>query len=301
MRAAVAGAVALLLGGCGLGPGPQRSAVVRFTVTRDFGARTLAAFSGGTLRPSDTVMRLLESHRRVQTTYGGDFVQAIDGLSGSRDAQRDWFYYVNGSEAAVGAADYTLSANDVIQWDYHSWHATLHVPAIVGAFPEPFRDGLHGQRLATRIECDAAVTAACATARTRLRAAGVSVSAAPLGSAPAPAVTIVVATWPQARAVTLLRTLERGPAASGVYARFEGSGRLSLLDPSGAAAPATAGTGLVAATAAGDSQIVWTVTGVDAAGVARAAAALSPSRLRDAFALAVTPAGDRRLPLEATR
>ena len=81
-------------------------------------------------------------------------MQSIDGLAGDRAAQRDWFYYVNGIEADVGAQDYGLSSGDRIQWDYHSWRATMRVPAIVGAYPEPFVHGYRGKRLPARVECE---------------------------------------------------------------------------------------------------------------------------------------------------
>ena len=52
-------------------------------------------------------MRLLQSKYDVKTRYGGGFVQAIDGARGREgDGRRvDWFYYVNGIEAPVGAAE----------------------------------------------------------------------------------------------------------------------------------------------------------------------------------------------------
>ncbi len=95
-------------------------------------------------------MRLLESKRQVKTSYGGKFVDAIDGPSPatSSGGRSDWFYFVNGIEASVGAADRTLSPGDVVQWDYRRWDATMHMPAIVGAYPEPFVRGSGGKRLA---------------------------------------------------------------------------------------------------------------------------------------------------------
>src|SRR5207248_2028612 len=124
---------------------------IELRVTRDFGIRALGPPARrDSVRESDTVMRFLQAERRVTTRYGGGFVQSIDGLAGSGSAQRDWFYYVNGSEASVGAADFGLSPGDVVQWDYHDWTATQHVPAIVGAYPEPFLHGQEGKRLPTR-------------------------------------------------------------------------------------------------------------------------------------------------------
>ena len=74
-----------------------------------------------------------------------NFVQSIDGVSGDRSSQRDWFYFVNGYEADRGAADYTLHPGDVEWWDYRAWKHAIHVPVVVGAFPEPFLHGYSGK------------------------------------------------------------------------------------------------------------------------------------------------------------
>jgi hypothetical protein len=89
-----------------------------------------------------------------------------------------------------------------------------------------------------------------------------------------------------------------------VFARFRaGSGArgpvaLELLGPTGAVArTAPAGSGLVAARATSEQAVTWFVIGVDDAGVARAARALSASTLEEAFAVAATPGGPVRLPV----
>jgi hypothetical protein len=98
-----------------------------------------------------SAMQALQQATKVKTSYGGRFVQSIDGVSGNRSARRDWFYFVNGYEADQGAADYKLHPGDVEWWDYRNWNHSIHVPVVVGAFPEPF---LHGYAGKTR---DAAV------------------------------------------------------------------------------------------------------------------------------------------------
>jgi hypothetical protein len=58
-----------------------------------------------------------------------------------------------------------------------------------------------------------------------------------------------------------------------------------------------AGAGLVAAIQPTEEDLVWLVTGIDNAGVDRAARALNSRDLRDAFAVAVTADGVEKLPL----
>src|SRR5262245_24458886 len=144
-------AVALLLAalaaaGCGLGPGKEQGEV-SLTVTRDYGSEQLLESGGNEVTESDTVMRVLERGTDVETRYGGGFVQSIDGLEGQEEAGAgplDWFFYVNGVEATVGAADYPLHGGEAIWWDYRDWSAALHVPAVVGSWPQPFLGGYDG-------------------------------------------------------------------------------------------------------------------------------------------------------------
>jgi hypothetical protein len=109
----------------------------------------------------------------------------------------------------------------------------------------------------------------------------------------------VVGTWRDLHGELATTLIDHGPSASGVYARFDSKSQLQLLNPRGAVVRTLgAGAGLVAATADRSSNSTWLITGTDAAGVSAAAAALTPSRLRDRFALAVGPSGDFALPLQ---
>lgn len=299
----IAVALALAAAGCGLGAGKSATGGVELRVTRDFGQRPLGApVLMPKLRESDTVMRFLQAHREVETSYGGGFVQSIGGLRGNAGAEHDWFYFVNGSEASVGAADYKLSPGDVVQWDYRDWQATQHVPAIVGSYPEPFAHGIKGKRLPTRVECEDEESKACTEVGDSLANYGANVTSAPVGSPSTEfALRVIVAKFSTVSRIRAITALESGPATTGVYARFNPAGSsLELLDASGARGrTAPPGTGLVAATQPEAQAITWVVTGVDDAGVNRAAAALDPSVLRRAYAVAVTPSGIVKLPVGA--
>jgi hypothetical protein len=295
-------ALALGVGGCGVGPGESKKGGVELRVTRDFGARELGPVARKpSVRESDTVMRFLQGRRKVTTRFGGGFVQSIDGLAGNQSAERDWFYYVNGSEASVGASDYKLFPGDVVQWDHHDWRATQHVPAIVGAFPEPFLHGFKGRRVPTRVECEDESSAACRQVSDTLAKLGVKATSSAIG-APSSAMgtlRVIVAKYGVAQQVRGGAALKSGPAGSGVYARFNSAGTgLELLDAAGKPVQAAPpGTGLVAATQPAAQSITWLVTGLDDAAVNRAAAALDSKKLRNAFAVAATPTGVVRLPV----
>ncbi len=301
-RAWLAGAVALAVGlaGCGLGPGPGTSNVA-VTVTRNFGGTDVGSAAQARVAGSETVMRLLQRHFRVQTRYGGGFVEAIDGFSGTL-SRVDWFFYVNGVEAPRGAAVTAVHHGDRIWWDLHDWTATQSIPAVVGSFPEPFLHGVGGKRLPTTVECAPDVQSACQRVSVELSHQGVPAATQLIGTGSgSDSLAVVIGTWRDIRPEIVASLIEQGPSASGVYARFAGDrgSILELLNPRGQVARRLgAGAGLVAATAQGSAEPTWLITGTDPAGVSAAAAALRPGALRDRVALALSGATQLPLPVQ---
>jgi len=298
---AVAALLALALAGCGFGAGKSSSDGAQLEVTSEFGRKHGEVATVAHVHESDTVMRFLQATHKVDTRYGGGFVQSVDGVAGDRARQEDWFYYVNGIEAGVGAADFRLSPGDRVQWDLHSWRGAMRIPGIVGAYPEPFVHGYRGKRLPVRVECEHPESFACKSVIDRLGKVDVAAPSAGLGTSGDQSVArLVVARWSAIRRLQAASPLARDPSGSGVFARFSGPGgrTLDLLHATGAVARhAPPGTGLVAARVPKDESVVWFVTGVDEASVARAAEALDEDTLRNAFAVAATPSGPVRLPI----
>jgi hypothetical protein len=292
-RLAVVCVLAALVGGCGLGAGDKVSSDVDVRVTRDFGRTSVGHVELGRAPQGETVMRVLTRNFDVKTRFGGGFVQQIGDVAGGREAGRrvDWFYYVNGIESAVGAADRRVAAGDRIWWDRHDWAAAMRIPAVVGSFPEPFLSGEGGKRLPVRLDCARGATRPCNEVATRLKNAGVTgIARSSIGvGAEDGVLRIVIGGWPEVRRDVAAQRIERGPAESGVYARLGPDGRrIQLLDDRGRPGRSIgAGSGLVAATAAGDQAPTWVVTGTDDVGVAAAAAAIDENRLQDRFALAI--------------
>lgn len=180
----------------------------------------------------------------------------------------------------------------------------MRVPAIVGAYPEPFEHGYGGKRLPVRVECDDPKAKACETVKGRLEDAGVAVSSSTIGTAYSGKIArVIVAPWREARHARAATILTGPPKESGVFARFASDGRsLELLGPDGRAARRVSpgdGTGIVAATRPAGDDLVWIVTGLDDTGVEAAASALDEKKLRDAFAVAATGDEVERLPLAA--
>ncbi|MEK6277690.1 MAG: DUF4430 domain-containing protein [Actinomycetota bacterium] len=275
--------------GCGLGAGPSIGEV-GLTVTRDYGSQRLLQRSDPDAPESETAMRLLDRNAEISTRYGGRFVESVNGIESGRPGGRshDWFFYVNGVESPVGAADYELHGGDRVWWDYRDWTEAMRVPAVVGSFPEPFLHGYEGSSRPAELHCLGAGTA-CGVVRDRLGEEGIGLA----DGAPDP-IRIVVGPWARLRGDEAADLIEQGPQVSGVFADFEssrGNYALELFDAEGdTRSRMRSGAGLVAATRYGEDPPTWIVTGTDPAGVAAAAHALNSSALHDRYAIvAVSP------------
>jgi hypothetical protein len=275
---------------------------VSLVVTREYGAGQVAHADNAHAKSGDTVMRVLQRDLDVKTRYGGGFVQEIDGIAGGREDGRpvDWFFYVNGVESSVGATQRKVAPGDRIWWDRHVWQAAQRIPAVVGSFPEPFLAGEQGRRIPVKLICLPGVERSCDEVTQRLTDAGATgVARSTVQTGPGPGVLrVIVGRWADVRHDPVARTLERGPAASGVFARPDPTGaRLVLLDELGNPVRTLArGAGLVAATAQESQQPTWVVTGTDDVGVDAAAAAMQEDRLKNHFALAISAGHDVALP-----
>lgn len=132
----------LVLALTGCGEERAGSGTASLWVTRDRGTEVMLT---ATVPAGISALEALDRELDVDTRYGGRFVQAIEGLEGSLDEQRDWFWYVNGLEGDRSAAEYELRPGDIEWWDYRSWEGEMQVPVVVGAFPEPFVHGFAGE------------------------------------------------------------------------------------------------------------------------------------------------------------
>ena len=288
---------ALAAAGCGIGPG-EGVGEVSLTVTRDYGAERLQAPLRDEVTESDTAMRLLDREAEISTRYGGGFVSSIDGVAETvRDGHRfDWFFFVDGVESQVGAADYALHGDEAIWWDYRDWSAASRVPAVVGSWPRPLAGGYAGGRRPVALECRAA-GAACAVVREQLDAVGIE----PVSGSPEGAIRVLVGPWARLRADPAAAQLEQGPQTSGVFADFvrRGGGYLLQgLDEGGESARDFGpGAGLVAATRRYDAPPVWIVSGATARGAVAAAGLLDAAHLRDHYAVATEGGQETPLPI----
>ncbi|MDX6587463.1 MAG: hypothetical protein QOI31_1936 [Solirubrobacterales bacterium] len=274
--------------GCGFGPGDSSEGEATLTVTRDYGAEELIEATREDPPESETVMRVLDSEAEIETRYGGGFVQSIEGISGTAEGGRssDWFFYMNGVESSIGAAETEVRGGDRIWWDYRDWTEAMRVPAVVGSWPEPFLQTSAGsERLPVRVVC-AGPKPPCEAAEDALADAGASTVVTEFGDEePGPSLRLIVGEWSEIRSDQTVGLLERGPSASGVFARVGDDG-IELLDER--AETAGDAEGLLAATRNGEGAPTWIATGTDEDGVLGAVALLGTDELENRFAVAVS-------------
>ena len=290
--------LALLAGGCG----SSSDTGVTLTVSRDFGATHLQPTKDASAGDG-TVLQLLQKDFTVRTGLGSS-VQEIDGLSNGRsDGRRaDWSYYVNGIAPSQKAADRKLYPGDQVWWDHHDTQTAARVPAVVGAFPEPFLSGSEGKKFPIKLVCLGSGGRSCSEVERRLQNEDVETLArSNLEQSVGEVLRILVGTWSEVRKDVAARSLEYGPAKSGVFARPDPSGRrIALLDATGRTVRVLGpGSGLVAATTFTGQQPTWIVTGTDDAGVAAAAGALTEDVLDGHFAVAIESGKATPLPVKA--
>lgn len=304
---------ALAAAGCGLGPGADVGSV-QLTVTREFGREPVLQRSVEA-KESDTAMRATEANAEVETRYGGGFIHSIDGVAEGEHGgdPYDWFFFVDGVESPVGAADVELKGDERVWWDYRNWSATNHVPAVVGSWPAPFVHGVAGKSYPVVAECAGARRGsfvrpdrteeprvawgdACARVQTALEREGVALAS----GSPKRAIRMLVGPWDRLREDPAAQLLEEGPAESGIYADFKGNDLVALDEDGNEARDLGQNSGLIAATTRFGGPPIWLVTGATAKAVREAAGAMDEAHLRDHYAVAIEDGKAMPLP-EADR
>ena len=242
-------------------------------MTRDFGHEQLGTARIENVREDETVMRMLRSEFDIDTRYGGRFVQSIDGLEGAgAGGERDWFYWVNGVEGSVGAAEFELSPGRPRPVGLARLGGDDARAGDRRRLPRAVRARARGQAPAGAGGVRGAQSRRSAAMRARRsRRSARRPRRASLGAPGTETITrLAVARWPEARIVRGASGLEDGPETTGVFARFDPDGRsIELLDERGEVARTVRpgdGVGIVLAMRPLDEELVWLATGLDERG-----------------------------------
>jgi len=283
---------------------------VTLMITRDFGSQTLAK-KKITLKKDWTVIDLLESTSKVSTKWDGSFVNSIEGLKSqsggfSRDGL-DWFYYINGICADVGADGYDLKTGEVVWWDYHVWKSMGSAnSAVIGCYPEPFIHGYRGKIGPTTIMTSQTNLNLAEDLKKALISRGVcSVNIKELDNnllEKRQGPTVVVGTWNELKQLNWLEKFNKAYRKTGINIHFTDKG-LELLDYSGNAAQTVQeSAGVIAASGSGlgDDSPLWVIVGIDQEGLNLAVNVLvkNPEKISRFYSAVVVPDKIYRLPLQ---
>lgn len=295
--------VTIAPGGCALEPiGEGPDMTVRVVATQDFGREVM--FDELVEVPSGTsAMAALREVADTETSYGGAFVNVIDGVSsgyaGTKGTQQDWFICINGIQSNTGALDYTMHHGDVQRWDFHHWNFRMFIPAIVGDFPEPFLHGYRSRVKPTVIVYDGGFEQNAEELEAALTSLGVAdVTSQPiseLSDNDKRNANLIIIGYSGGEMITEMNGVWN---RLGFFARFEDGG-LSVYTGTGEkAAQYGPGTGIIQATqnpwnpkgTGACENVVWIVSGTDEAGIEDAVEALvnRSDELQHAFAVVVT-------------
>lgn len=292
------------LSGCRLGSTEGHTGKVTLLVTRHYGVKTIRLAKANAAK-EETVLRFMRGEVDLETAYGGNFINSIEGLksgfTGSGRERLDWFFYVNGVESGTGVAETKIYPGDSVWWDYHDWSYVQRVPAVVGNYPQPFESGSEGKRFAVRLECADTSGDACDHVEKQLSKLGIAVGRSEPSRIKAEGlIRVLVGTFSDVEKAEAVEALQEGPKRSGVFATFTDGGKsLQLYSQDGGKTKVLReNVGLVAATVTGESPPVWLVLGSDKTGLLSAASKLNRGDLYRKFAVAVS--GDRTygLPFE---
>lgn len=294
-----------VLTGCAteLTAGSKEEITTRIVVTQDFGREPML---DETIEvPSGTsAMQAIKEVAAVETAYGGGFVKAIDGTRSEFEGgtKYDWLFYINGISSNKGAGGYTLHNGDVQHWDLHDWSFRTFIPAIVGSFPEPFLNGFGGQKRQTVVLYSDPYAEDAEALRDKLTSLGVKdvsdCNASTLSEHDKQNSNLILVGTMEDELVSELNVVwDR----LGFFLHFEDSATVSYAANGEPAAVYGAGCGLVQATqnpwnpkgTGACENVVWMVSGTDAAGVKGAVDALvnRTDEIEHAFAV-VTANGD---------
>ena len=259
------------------------------------------------LIPGEDVLGLLGRYVKVETQYGG-FIKSINNRKSARvqGQQYDWFYYINGIAANSSAKAYKLNAIDRVFWDYHPWTGATFIPAIIGAYPEPFVSGFKGQNNGVLLLHTNSAKAEAQKLAGSLKKSGTEkvefkiISEEQIVKRNKP--TIVIGLWRDLEKEENLKEISSRNIKGGIFAEFSENG-FSFLDFKGnkikthnkavAAIVATA-TGL------GDPNPLWILTSLDETGLEQAVDLLKkkPESIQGFYGAGIVEGQVVRLPIE---
>lgn len=271
---------------------------VTLLVTKDFGKETLFD-KKVEIKDDYTVIDILEKNLEITTKWDGGFVSEINkiksdngGIGGQR---KDWFYFVNGVCADVGAMGYELSKHDIVWWDYHPWESMSANTAVIGCYPEPFIHGYAGKIEPTIIMTSSDKLSLANSLKKSLESKGVidikikELSEKLLENRLGP--TILIGQWDELKNMKYLTELNSAYKKTGINLYFTDNG-VELLKYDGTVAKKVKNkVGIIASIGEGlgDHKPLWLIIGTDDEGLKGTIDVLSknPEKIKKMYSAAV--------------
>jgi hypothetical protein len=247
-------------------------------VTRGFGSESMLDIVTS-VSPGRSVMDLLVDNSDVETEYGGGMVVAIDGVEstfkkvGSEDAE-DWFYWVDGRMAGVGATAYELSGGETVWWDYHDWARAMAIPWSLDAIPACFS----GQVV------EAVDSLGCGTFDAWMESLGVQPSVATDPQSPPEGRAVVIVDPQRAAATDWIASILKGGTDTGVFAAAA-DGQITGLRSDGTTATSLRAAAVVTSRPDTPDDPILLVVAVDVEAADGLLALLTPERMAHTVAL----------------
>lgn len=283
---------------------------VDLVVTTNFGHKKVYAKNVGLVK-DEVGMEVLFRNLDIQTAYGGGFVNSINGIeskftffTGKDRKKQDWFYWVNGILAPVGVAEYRPSPGDIIWWDYHDWSVTMFAPAVIGSYPQPFKNGFFGKNPGTVIMYTDGYKEKAQDLKQSLIKQGVKqidlAKYNPKVLEKPKKFYILLGTWDKlSQKSKLIKDMNRKNKLIGTYVKFEG-GKVKGLDFKGKAIGSYDHAGAIYAYAPGIGSVrpIWMVTGTDDEGVKKSLDVLihNPKGINQHFSAIISKKGIQNVP-----
>ncbi len=283
---------------------PEEKAQVHLLVTRDYG-EAMIFNQWVQIQEQQDALSLTTAYLDVKTSYGGSFVNSINGLEsgytgkiGKRE-KADWFLYFNGVLVGTGARDIKVKKGDVVWWDYHDWGSSTFTPAMIGAFPHPFSKGV-------LLAYSPSAQDAAGLLATGLSSRGIKkvqlqeVNDEIIKKRPHPV--IVLGLREEIMALSAIQALNSNPQRTGLFYGFNDSG-FKLLDAAMQEGRTLEGGDYAcigaSASGLGDANPLWLVVAEDERGLKRAVSYLSQGSIKPdcAWGVVLGPQGLTPLPL----
>jgi|SRR5690625_1874875 len=97
----------------------ENEAVIVVTLSKDDGEETISEEEIA-IDEGDILLDVMTEHYDVEQEDG--LITSINGIEADESNEEAWIYFVDDEMATVGAAEYELSADEKVRFDFQKWN-----------------------------------------------------------------------------------------------------------------------------------------------------------------------------------